>query len=66
MPLLDGYEVIGQLRREPDFVETPAIALTAFAMRGDEQKALAAGFTRYISKPLNIKELRKTVAELLS
>ena len=65
MPVLDGYGVIGRLRQDDRFAETPAIAMTAFAMRGDESKALAAGFTRYVSKPVNITDLRRIVAELL-
>jgi CheY-like chemotaxis protein len=66
MPVLDGYGVIGRLRQDDRFAATPAIAMTAFAMRGDEGKALAAGFTRYVSKPVNITDLRRIVAELLA
>ena len=66
MPVLDGYGVIGQLRRDDRFATTPAIAMTALAMRGDEDKALAAGFTRHISKPVNLSNLRQIVAELLT
>ena len=66
MPVLDGYDVIGELREDDRFRATPAIAMTAFAMRGDEAKVLAAGFTRYVSKPFNITDLRHVVAELLT
>jgi two-component system, cell cycle response regulator DivK len=66
MPVLDGYGVIGELRQDDRFAATPAIAMTAFAMQGDEDKALAAGFTRHISKPVNLSNLRKIVAELLA
>lgn len=66
MPVLDGYGVIGELREDDRFRATPAIAMTAFAMRGDEAKVLAAGFTRYVSKPINITDLRHVVAELLT
>ena len=44
MPVLDGYGVIGRLRQDERFAATPAIAMTAFAMHGDQEKALAAGF----------------------
>jgi len=66
MPVLDGYGVIGRLRQDKRFAATPAIAMTALAMRGDEERALAAGFTRHISKPVNLSNLRQVVAELLS
>src|ERR1019366_4057025 len=66
MPVLDGYGVIGRLRQDGRFAATPAIAMTAFAMHGDQEKALAAGFTRHISKPMNLSNLRQIVAELLS
>jgi CheY-like chemotaxis protein len=66
MPVLDGYGVIGRLRQDDRFAATPAIAMTAFAMRGDEGKALAAGFTRHVSKPVNLAHLRHIVAELLA
>jgi two-component system cell cycle response regulator DivK len=65
MPVLDGYAVIGELRRDAQFAKTPAIAMTAYAMRGDREKALAAGFTRHIPKPVNLSNLRQIVAELL-
>ena len=66
MPVLDGYGVIGRLRQNEHFAATPAIAMTAFAMNGDQEKALAAGFTRHISKPVNLSNLRQIVAELLA
>lgn len=66
MPVLDGYGAIGALRQDERFKDTPAIAMTAFAMQGDEQRALSAGFTRHISKPVNFSNLRQIVAELLA
>lgn len=66
MPNLDGYGVIERLRHDGRFAGTPVVALTASAMRGDQDRALAAGFTRYISKPVNISTLRQVVAELLA
>ncbi len=65
MPVLDGYGVIGELRRDAQFADTPAIAMTAYAMHGDQEKALAAGFTCHISKPVNLSHLRQIVGELL-
>lgn len=66
MPNLDGYGLIEQLRKDASFATIPAIALTASAMRGDQDKALAAGFTRHMSKPVNLSALRDAVAELLA
>ncbi len=66
MPNLDGYGVIEHLRKDESFAGIPVIALTASAMRGDQDRALAAGFARYMSKPVNLSALRQVVAELLT
>ena len=66
MPGLDGYGVIDELRRDARFAKIPAIAMTAYAMQGDQEKAIAAGFTRHIPKPVNLTNLRHIVKELLS
>ncbi len=65
MPGLDGFGVIKELRLDPSFATTPVIALTASAMQGDRCKAVAAGFTGYISKPVPLKVLRSEVERLL-
>jgi CheY-like chemotaxis protein len=52
MPGLDGFGVIEKIRRDPDLAATPVMALTASAMQGDRERALAAGFTAYIAKPI--------------
>jgi two-component system cell cycle response regulator DivK len=51
MPGMDGLTVTGILKREPATAAIPVVALTAFAMRGDEEKILAAGCNDYIAKP---------------
>jgi CheY-like chemotaxis protein len=66
MPGLDGFEVIEQLRREDSFTATPIIALTASAMMGDRERAMAAGFTGYITKPISLGALRAEVERLLA
>jgi two-component system, cell cycle response regulator DivK len=43
MPVLDGYEATRQIKADPDFKVTPIIAVSSFAMKGDEEKARAAG-----------------------
>lgn len=65
MPVLDGFAVLGEMRRDPRLAHIPVVALTAFAMRGDRQKALAAGFNDYITKPIEGAALRKRVEALL-
>jgi CheY-like chemotaxis protein len=52
MPLLDGYGVLEQIRRDGELAGTPVIAVTAFSMSGDEQKVRLAGFDGYFSKPI--------------
>lgn len=56
MPKIDGYEATRRLKERLDFKDVPIIALTAHAMRGDQEKALQAGFNGYISKPINVRE----------
>ena len=65
MPELDGFGVIERLRSEADFAATPILALTASAMHGDREKALAAGFSAYITKPIRLAYLRSEVERLL-
>jgi CheY-like chemotaxis protein len=66
MPGLNGFEVIQELRGDAEFVDVPVLALTASAMHGDRERALAAGFTGYLSKPIGPRELRAEVNRLLS
>ncbi|HLX42432.1 MAG TPA: response regulator [Bryobacteraceae bacterium] len=65
MPGLDGFGVIQELRRDPQFAETPIVALTASAMQGDRERALSIGFTGYITKPIRLTLLRDEVERLL-
>ena len=52
LPGIDGYQVIHRLRAERGIDRTPAIAVTAYAMVGDRERALRAGFDGYIPKPI--------------
>jgi CheY-like chemotaxis protein len=65
MPGLDGYGVIERLRSDGRFAATPIVAVTASAMQGEGQKALAAGFSGYITKPIRLAYLRCEVERLL-
>jgi len=53
LPSLDGYHVAEALRLDPGLKETPIIAVTSYAMLGDREKAMSAGATDYIEKPIN-------------
>ena len=55
LPVMDGYATARELRKKPELANTPIIALTSYAMTGDREKALAAGCTGYIEKPINPK-----------
>jgi len=65
LPIMDGYETARELRKIPDVSETPIIALTSYAMAGDREKALAAGCTGYIEKPINPKTFTEQIQEYL-
>jgi two-component system, cell cycle response regulator DivK len=62
MPRLDGMEVLRALRGDPRFLSTPVIALTASAMQGDRERALAAGFNGYLTKPVSLDALRAEIS----
>jgi CheY-like chemotaxis protein len=62
MPGLDGFGVIRALRLDARFAATPVVVLTASAMQGDKEKAMEAGFTGYLTKPISLPELRRQVA----
>lgn len=66
MPALDGTGALKELRAEGSFAEVPILALTASAMQGDRERALADGFTGYVAKPVNLKFLRAEIARLLN
>lgn len=57
LPILDGWTVAGLIRSSPDTAKTPIIALTAHAMSGDREKAIAAGCDDYHPKPVDFAKL---------
>lgn len=65
MPILDGFAVLRQLRQDPRFANLRVVAVTACAMRGDREKALAAGFDAYITKPIDTRELGAQIVRFL-
>src|SRR5260370_37268463 len=66
LPGTDGYELTRRLKADPATSDIIIIALTAYAMRGDEEKALAAGCEGYITKPIDTRTLPGRIAEYLS
>jgi len=66
LPKIDGMEATRQIHAMAEFTATPIIALTAHAMRGDREKALAAGCCDYIAKPINVRELPEQIARHLN
>lgn len=65
LPRMDGWTATRQLKADPDVHHIPVIALTAHAMIGDRERALAAGCDDYVSKPINIRELAGKLRQLL-
>lgn len=65
LPDISGLEVARTLKADAGTRAIPLVAVTAFAMRGDEEKARAAGVDGYVTKPIRIQEFLRTVASFL-
>lgn len=65
LPKISGYKVTRILRKLQGFRNTPIVALTAHAMRGEKEKALKAGCNGYIAKPINIRTLPEVIKDYL-
>jgi two-component system cell cycle response regulator DivK len=61
MPVLDGYEATRRIKADPDLKATPIIAVSSFAMKGDEEKARAAGCDHYVTKPYSPMQLLRII-----
>lgn len=65
MPVMDGYQLLAELRRDALLATTPVVAITAFSMSGDKQAILDSGFDGYISKPIDPEQFVSRVEEWL-
>ena len=65
MPVMDGYEATRRIKADPDLKSIPVIAVTSYALSGDEDKARAAGCDGYIAKPFSPRRMLAKVREIL-
>src|SRR5215471_17775053 len=65
LPGMDGLEMTRRIKQDPATKDITVVALTAFAMKGDKQKALAAGCDGYITKPIDTRALGESIRKYL-
>jgi two-component system cell cycle response regulator DivK len=66
LPEISGLEVTKWLKEDPDLRRIPIVAVTAFAMKGDEEKIRQGGCEAYIAKPISVAKFLETVNRFLS
>ena len=64
MPVLDGFAVMRKIRENPSLATLPVLAVTAYAMQGDRDNVLNAGFDGYLSKPIDARDLANELERL--
>ena len=65
MPVMDGYEATRQIKANPELKAIPIVAVTSYALSGDEQKTRDAGCDAYIAKPYSPRQMLAKVREIL-
>ncbi|MSP68558.1 MAG: response regulator [Alphaproteobacteria bacterium] len=65
LPGVSGLEITRQLKRDPELRMVPIVAITAFAMKGDEEKILEGGCEAYMAKPISVTKFMETVRSFL-
>jgi two-component system cell cycle response regulator DivK len=66
LPGLDGLQATRQIRADPNLRDVPIVAVTAHAMKGDDERARAAGCDGFIPKPIQVREFVRAVLEFLN
>lgn len=66
MPKIDGYELTRRLKQQDALRDIKVVALTAHAMKGDREKALASGCLGYIAKPINVRKFGEQIENFLN
>ena len=66
LPGMDGLSATKIIKEDPSLKDIPVVALTSYAMQGDEEKALEAGCTGYIAKPIDTRKFLETVSQYLT
>ncbi len=66
LPIVDGYEATRRIKANPELRHIPIIAVTSYALSGDEAKAIAAGCDGYVAKPFSPRQLLAMVHEFLT
>jgi len=65
MPVIDGYEATRRIKLDPALKPIPIVAVSSFAMKGDEEKARAAGCDHYVTKPYSPMQLLRLIRSFL-
>jgi two-component system, cell cycle response regulator DivK len=65
LPEVSGLQVTQWLKDDPDLAHIPVVAITAFAMKGDEEKILQGGCEAYLSKPISVVKFLETVRKFI-
>jgi len=66
MPVMNGFMVIRELRNDVELKKIKVIAVTSFAMKGDRERALEAGFDEYVTKPIDTRKFPELVKQILT
>jgi two-component system cell cycle response regulator DivK len=65
LPGIDGTQAMRMIKDDPDATDIPIVALTAFAMAEDRERALSSGFDGYLSKPISVRDLPRQISEFV-
>jgi two-component system, cell cycle response regulator DivK len=65
LPIMDGYEATRRIKADPTLTDVPVIAVTSYALSGDEEKARAAGCDDFVPKPYSPRQLLAKIRQYL-